>query len=268
MKYKKFLGQHFLHDTVKIARMVNEIKPQKNDIILEIGPGAGALTKELVKYTDKVIAVEIDNEAIEVLAEKLRSYSNLKIIKADFLKIDLKEIFNENKCKKLKIVGNIPYYITAPIIERIIENRELIESAFFTVQKEVAERIVANEGTKKYSSLSVFVQFYANAKILFKIGRKAFFPEPEVDSAFIKLDFNREKINVKDEGLFFKIVHIAFSKRRKKILNNLSKDLKIEKERVMEIFNDLKIKEDSRVEQISIIDFAKISDRIYEIFKK
>lgn len=136
------------------------------------------------------------------------------------------------------------------------------------MQKEVAERIVANEGTKKYSSLSVFVQFYANAKILFKIGRKAFFPEPEVDSAFIKLDFNKEKMNIKDEELFFKIVHIAFSKRRKKILNNLSKDLKIEKDKIMEIFNELKIKEDSRVEKISIIDFAKISDRIYEIFKK
>jgi len=268
MKYKKFLGQHFLHDTVKIARMINEIAPQKNDVILEIGPGAGALTKELVKYAGKIIAIEIDNEAIKVLLEKLKNYNNLKIINADFLKIDLKEIFNENNCKKFKIVGNIPYYITGPIIEKIIRNKELVDSAYLTVQKEVAERIVASEGTKKYGSLSVFVQFYANAKILFKIGKKAFFPEPKVDSAFIKFDFNKGKINVKDEELFFKIVHIAFSKRRKKILNNLSNDLKIKKDKIMEIFNELKIKEDSRVENISIVDFVKISDRIYEILKQ
>ncbi len=269
MKYKKFLGQHFLHDTVKISRMVSEINPQKNDIILEIGPGSGILTKELVNRVEKVIAVEIDKEAINKLKEKIKNTGNLVIIHNDFLKINFKDLYKKENFKgKILIVGNIPYYITGPIIEKIIENREIINEAYLTVQKEVAKRIVAKEGSKDFGNLSVFVQFYCDSEILFKIDRKAFYPVPEVDSAFIRLKPADEKYKVKDKELFFRIIKIAFSQRRKMLINNLSEGLNISKEEVKNILTDMKLPLNIRAEQVSIIDFTKISDIICNILNK
>lgn len=271
MKYKKFLGQHFLHDTVKIARMANEINPGQDDIILEIGPGSGKLTFELLKKAGKVIAVEIDREAIERLKEKINEEKKLIIIHDDFLNLDIRKLYKEEKKDykgKFLIAGNIPYYITGPIIERIIKNRDIIDSAFLTVQKEVAERIVAKEGSKNYGSLSIFVQFYGEPEILFKIDRKAFFPVPKVDSAFIKIKLKKEIAEVKSEELFFKIIKSAFAQRRKMLVNNLSENLKISKDEITNILYNLKIPANTRAEQVSLIDFIKISDMIYEKFNK
>ncbi len=271
MKYKKFLGQHFLHDTVKIARMLNEINPQKKDVILEIGPGSGMLTKEIIKRTGKVIAVEIDKEAINRLKEKIKNVENLKIIHNDFLKINIKDLYEKERQGfegRFLIVGNIPYYITGPIIEKIIENRKIIDEAYLTVQKEVAKRIVAKEGSKDFGNLSIFVQFYCEPEIIFKIDRKAFYPVPEVDSAFIRLKPDEKKYKVKDKDLFFKIVKIAFSQRRKMLINNLSEGLNISKEEIKDIFTSMKLPLNIRAEQVSLIDFIKISDIIYNILNK
>ncbi len=258
-----------MHDTVKIARMIKEINPQKKDIILEIGPGSGVLTREFLKKAGKVIAVEIDKDAIEKLKEKTSEYNNLKIIHGDFLELDIKKLYEEQKFdlnQKFLVAGNIPYYITGPIIEKIIENRKIIDCAYLTIQKEVAERIVAKEGSKKYGTLSVFVQFYSEPHILFQINRKAFFPEPKVDSAFIKLILKQNEPQIKDHILFFKIVKAAFSERRKKVVNNLSKSLKISKNDIAEILNNLKIPLNVRAENISLVDFIRIFDNIYEKF--
>jgi len=202
--------------------------------------------------------VEIDPEAVKKL--RALNLKNTVIIERDFLDIDI----NELACgQKVKIIGNIPYYITAPIIEKTIAERKNISEMYFTAQKEVAERICAGEGSKKYGSLSVFVQFYADACYLFKIGKKAFFPEPRVDSAFIKIVFREGKIKTADKTLFFKIVRGAFKGRRKMLATFLRKFLKISGIGVKELLLEAGVNISARPEGVSIIDFAKISDLVY-----
>jgi len=262
-KYKKYLGQNFLHNTAKLNQMGDIICSNREDIIIEIGPGTGALTQYLIKKAKKVIAVEIDKEAISKLNEKFKGINNFEIINCDFLKFDLKEKIKDLK-QKVKVAGNIPYYITGPIIEKIIQNREYIEKAYLTVQKEVAERIVAKEGSKIYGSLSVFCQFYADVKILLKIDRKSFFPVPDVDSSFIEFDFNKkEKIKVYDESLFFKIINCAFAHRRKMFINNFKNTFDLSSQDADIFLNQARINNKSRAEHISILKFAQLSNILY-----
>jgi len=235
-RYKKRYGQNFLHDTVKVQRIISAVSPGKNDIFLEIGPGSGNITKELAPKAGRVVVVEIDGEAIEKLKE--RNICNLEIINSDFMNFDFGSIKTGLK-KTIRVIGNIPYYITVPILEKIIDNRNNVRDAYFTVQKEVAERICAPEGSKTYGSLSVFIQYYADAEIIFKIGRKSFFPVPKVDSAFIRLKFRDGKIKVKSEEMFFRLVRGVFGVRRKTLANGLRK--------------------------VFILDFAKISDLLYNM---
>lgn len=252
--------------------MASIINAQKDETVLEIGPGAGALTKELLKTAGKVIAVELDPEAITRLKEKLGEPPNLEIINADFLELDLAEVCVPripHTVPRIKVIGNIPYYITAPIIEKLIDNKRLISKAWLTVQKEVGDRMAAPEGSKIYGSLSVFCQFHANVKRLLKIDRTSFFPVPDVDSAFMELDFSGKKpVQVKDDRFFFRIVHAGFSQRRKMLINNVKRDTGIGVREVQEAFKAAGIDEKARAEVVSIINFAKLSDVLYNILNK
>lgn len=271
-RYKKHLGQNFLHNTSKIGQMASIINAQLDETVIEIGPGAGALTKELIKTAGKVIAVELDPEAIDRLKEKIGTPANLEILHYDFLQLDLPEVCATRStlhATRIKVVGNIPYYITAPIIEKLIENKRLISKAWLTVQKEVGDRMAAPEGSKTFGSLSVFCQFHANVKKLLKIDRKSFFPIPDVDSAFMELDFSGKKpLNVKDDKFFFKIVHAGFSQRRKMLINNVKRDTGIGALEAQEAFKAAGIDEKARAEDVSILDFAKLSDVLYNSLSK
>jgi len=265
-RYKKRLGQNFLYQRNIILQIISKINLSPDDIFLEIGAGSGYLTQELAGKVKKLFAVEIDKEAFAILEEKFKDKSNVQLINADFMELDLRKIMPIADCQmpNIKIVGNIPYYITTPIIEKLIENKDIVEKAYLTVQKEVADRITAKEGSKIYGSLSVFVQFYADARMLLKINRGNFFPVPDVDSALIGLDFKKKNsIQVKDEQLFFKIVHAGFSQRRKMLIKNLKRELGTENWELEEAFKAIGIGEKARAEDISILNFAKLSDILY-----
>jgi 16S rRNA (adenine1518-N6/adenine1519-N6)-dimethyltransferase len=268
-RYKKHLGQNFLHNTSKIGQMASIIDAKQDETIIEIGPGAGALTKELIKTAGKVIAIELDPEAIDRLKEKIGSPPNLEVINYDFLKLDLTTLLtpsSELRVPSFKVVGNIPYYITAPIIEKLIDNKRLISKAWLTVQKEVGDRMAAPEGSKTYGSLSVFCQFNANVKKLLKIDRKSFFPVPDVDSAFMEIDFSgRKPVEVKDDKFFFRIVHAGFGQRRKMLINNVKRELDITAEAALSAFKQAGIDEKARAEDVSILNFAKLSDVLYNL---
>jgi 16S rRNA (adenine1518-N6/adenine1519-N6)-dimethyltransferase len=268
-RYKKHLGQNFLHNTSKTGQIASIINAGPEDIIIEIGPGAGALTKELIKTAGKIIAVEIDREAIARLKEKIGEPANLEIINADFLELDLKGVSipsSEFRVPSFKVVGNIPYYITAPIIEKLIGNKTLISKAWLTVQKEVADRMAAPEGSKIYGSLSVYCQFHADIKKVLKISKTSFFPVPKVDSAFVEMDFNKkEPVRVKDENTFTRLYRSGFNQRRKMLINNVKREWGIGNRELIEAFKTAGIDEKARAEDVSIIDFAKLSDVLYNL---
>jgi 16S rRNA (adenine1518-N6/adenine1519-N6)-dimethyltransferase len=267
--YKKGLGQNFLHNTSKIGQMASLIDPQKGEAIIEIGPGAGALTQRLLPAAGRVIAVEIDNEAISKLRDKIGAPENLQVINADFMELDLASIIPAGS-PGIKIVGNIPYYITTPIIEKLINNKKLISRAFLTVQREVGDRMAAREGSKTYGSLSVFCQYHAQVKMLLKIDRSSFFPEPDVDSAFVMMDFEKApELGVVDEELFFKITRAGFNQRRKMLANNVKRILGLETDEVKAAFAAAGIDEKARAEDVALLAFAKLSGVLYnELHKK
>ncbi len=265
-KYKKRLGQNFLYQKNIILQIISKINPSPEDVMLEIGAGSGYLTQELAGKIKKLYAVEIDKEAFAILEEKFKGRDDIDLINADFMKLDIRKIISNSgfRIPNLKVIGNIPYYITAPIIEKLIENRDVVGKAYLTVQKEVGDRITAKEKSKIYGSLSIFVQFYSDAKILFRINRGNFFPVPDVDSALIEIDFDKkEKIQVKDEQVFFKIVRAGFSQRRKMFIKNLKREFKINEEEIKAALNHLRIDGKARAEDISILNFAKLSDILY-----
>ena len=207
--------------------------------------------------------MELDREAIEKLKERTLDKDNIEIVHGDFLEQDLRRFYSG---QKLKIIGNIPYYITAPIIEKLIENRDIIDKAWLTVQKEVAERIVSKEGSKVYGSLSIFVQYYADASLVFKIGRKAFFPVPDVDSAFIELDFNKKKpLDIKDEKIFFRLTRSGFGQRRKMLSNNIKREFKFDAVQIKKLLKAAGIAENARAEDVSVEKFAVLSNSIQNL---
>ncbi len=223
MKPKKNLGQNFLIDKNVIRKIIAEVKATKKDLILEIGPGKGVLTKELTKIT-KVIAIEIDQE----MRSYLDSIQGVDFIYKDFLTVDLKSVLAKYKYDNIYIVANIPYYITTPIIKKIINSQINFKGIILMVQKEMANRISAIPKDSNYNSLTVFLNYYFNIESLFLVPKKSFYPIPKVDSAVIKMVEIKNKLNVKDYAFFEKIVKESFLHRRKTIKNNLKNyDLKI-----------------------------------------
>lgn len=259
----KRFGENYLIDGNIKDKIVTCADLSAEDVVLEIGPGLGALTIDLAESGARVYAVEKDKKAFEILKDIVGDeYPNLELFNNDILDFNFKDIAGK---QKLKIIGNLPYYITTPIIEKLIENKRIIQSALLLMQKEVAVRLMASPGTKEYSSISCFVQYYTKPQYIYTVKRTCFYPEPEVDSGLLALEFLREpSVHVKDEKLLFTVIRGAFNQRRKVLVNSLSRKevLDMPKERLSKILTSLNIDPNSRPEELSLASFAKISNSL------
>jgi len=261
-KFSKQLGQNFLIDGNIVRNIVKKAGIGKEDYVLEIGPGIGTLTEELALNAKKVVAVEIDRNLLPILDETLDRYDNVEVVHGDILKVDLKRLIDEKLGGgPIKVVANLPYYVTTPIIAMLIEEDLNIESITVMIQKEVAERIAAKPGTKQYGSLTVFVNFYCIVENLLLVPKTVFMPSPKVDSAVVKLNLKKDVENV-DKKVFFQVVKSAFNQRRKTILNSLASGLAYEKDTVKEILEECSISLNARAEDLTIEDFLNISKRL------
>lgn len=261
---KKYLGQNFLVDDVIADRMIRACKFLKDDWAMEIGSGLGILTRRLAREVKKVLAVEKDRNVCVALNDVLKGYDNVDVICDDFMALDLDRTLLEAP-EKIKVIGNLPYYITSPIIEKLIANRHDFDSIYITVQKEVADRICANPGGKEYGSLSVFVQFYTRPTILMQILRDSFYPVPEVDSTFVELlVLQRPSVDVKDPDKFFAVVKAGFGQRRKTLLNSLlsSEAINLEKDALADLLKKIEIDPNIRAEELSLEQFARIANAL------
>ena len=259
-EFSKALGQNFLIDGNILKNISKAGEITKEDLILEIGPGIGTLTEELALNAKKVVAVELDKNLLPILGETLKAYDNIEVVHGDILKLDLKELI-DNKLEggPIKVVANLPYYITTPIIGKLLEEDFNIHSIIIMVQKEVADRIVATPNSKEYGALSLFINFYSHPQIILKVPKTVFMPQPRVDSAVVKLNIKDELPDV-DRDLFFKVVKSAFNKRRKTLLNSLSSGkLGLEKEIIKNVLKEADIPFNIRAENLNIEDFIKIS---------
>lgn len=261
---RKYLGQNFLVDQNTADEMIRACRLSGTDWVMEIGPGLGALTRGIAGSVKKVIAIEKDRRICAALPELMRGFNNVQIICEDFLEVDLDHTLSE--CPpKIKTIGNLPYYITSPIIEKLMINKDNFSSIFITVQKEVAERMCAGPGGKDYGSFSCFVQFHVTPRILLNICKRAFYPQPAVDSVFMELSVRRQPpVEVADSGRFFTIIRAAFGKRRKTMLNSLCycESLDLDKNGVSALLDRAGIKPSARPEELSLEDFAGIANSV------
>ena len=257
--FKKSLGQNFLIDKNFVDKIIDAADIE-NQNVLEIGPGIGTITYEMAKLAKKVVAIEIDQSLIPILDENLEEFDNAKVINQDILKTDLKKLVEEEfNGESFKVVSNLPYYITTPIIEMLITTGLPCENMTIMVQKEVAERMVADEKSKDYSSLSVFRKLYTEAKLITNLPKSVFMPQPKIDSTILNLKLRIYDENV-NQDLLFKLVRAGFNKRRKTILNSMS-DV-IEKDKLKETFAKVNLAENLRAENLSLDDFIKLSNEL------
>ena len=262
--FSKGLGQNFLIDGNVVRAIRESAGITKDDYVLEIGPGFGTLTEELLLNAKKVVAVEIDQRLIDVLSYTLQDFDNFILINEDVLKVDLDKIRNDHfEGQPFKIVANLPYYITTPIITKLIEARLPCESMTFMVQKEVADRLAAKPGNKLYGSITVFLNYYCDTKIVVNAPKKVFMPSPKVDSVVVQLKMKKDLIDV-DTKTLFKLVHSGFQQRRKNIMNSLTSnnDLGINKEHLAEILDGLGLSKNLRAESLSLDDFVNITKKL------
>ena len=263
-KFSKSLGQNFIINPDVCPAMAEACSEYPDSGIIEIGPGIGVLTVELAKKFKKVISVEIDKRLIPILKDTTSEFDNIKIINSDILKLNLKELISSEfeNFDRINVCANLPYYITSDIIMYILENEEInIDSLTLMLQKEAAERICASPGTRNAGAISLAVRYYGTPEILFDVGRENFMPSPNVDSVVIRIDMTKSmKRFVKNKSIFFKLVKAAFSQRRKNILNSLSSQMGLPKEKISEILKLSNIDSSLRAEQLSFEDFAKLSD--------
>ncbi|MED4013803.1 16S rRNA (adenine(1518)-N(6)/adenine(1519)-N(6))-dimethyltransferase RsmA [Priestia aryabhattai] len=271
--FKKSLGQNFLIDTNILHRIVDHAEITEETGAIEIGPGIGALTEQLAKRAKKVLAFEIDQRLLPILADTLSPYPNAKVIHQDVLKADLKETLEQEfeNIEDLMVVANLPYYVTTPILMKLLEEQIPVRGIVVMLQKEVADRIAAKPGTKEYGSLSIAIQYYTEAETVMIVPKTVFNPQPNVDSAVIRL-LRRPKpaVEVQDEAFFFQVVRASFGQRRKTILNNLVNNLPNGKQKKADIEQALataEIDPKRRGETLSIQEFGKLSDQLLKSFR-
>ena len=260
---KKSLGQNFLIDPTVCPQMADEACADA-DAIIEIGPGAGVLTVELAKRAKKVVSIEIDEKLRPVLKETLAEYDNVEVVFGDVMKIDLNKLIDEKlQGMKIAVCANLPYYITSPIIMMLLESNLAIESITVMVQKEAADQLCAEMGTRECGAVTAAVRFYCTPSLLFNVPRDSFMPPPKVDSAVIKLDISgKEKEYDVDAVSFFKVIKAAFSMRRKTLVNCLSNGLKMDKQAIYDILDSCEIDRNARGEQLSMEQFTAIANTI------
>lgn len=270
----KSLGQNFITDKSIIERIVEGSGATENDLVIEIGPGIGVLTAEAAETASKVVAVEIDRKLIPILEETLSDYDNVEVINRDILKTDLNEIIEKERkagsfSGDVKIIGNLPYYITTPIIMNILENAVEAESITIMMQKEVADRIKSGPGSKIYGAISVAVQYYCDVKQIAQVPKEVFVPRPKVDSAVLKLTLRKEKqVELIEEKSLFECIKGGFGQRRKTLLNSLAGVRGLAKEDIRSVLEEVGIDPVRRAETLSIEEFASIANGIVKMRKE
>ena len=270
--FQKKFGQNFLIDTRVLERIIAAAGVTKDDFVLEIGPGIGTMTQYLCENARAVAAVEIDKNLIPILADTLSEYDNVEVINDDILKVDINRLAEErNGGKPIKVVANLPYYITTPIIMGLFESHVPIDSITIMVQKEVADRMQVGPGTKDYGALSLAVQYYAKPEIVANVPPNCFMPRPNVGSAVIRLTRHKEvPVQVEDEKLMFRIIRASFNQRRKTLANGLNNapDIPLGKEDIAKAIEILGVSPSIRGEALTLRQFAELSNIISNILKK
>ena len=266
IRANKNLGQNFLINEEVVKNIVGCSNIEKEDLVIEIGPGLGTLTKYLLETAGKVICIELDTKMLQILDDRFSLYNNFELINNDVLKVDLKNIIEkektEGKIKNVKIVANLPYYITTPIIMKLLEEELELESITVMIQKEVADRLIATPGEKNTGAITYSVYYYADSEAIMEVPNSSFIPEPEVTSKVIKLNIRKEPaVKPKDKEKMFKIIKYAFMQKRKTLLNSLTNNGVFKnKTQGTEILNSLGIKENVRPEELTLEQFEKISN--------
>ena len=264
-KFSKSLGQNFLTDKNIIDKIVDGAEIGPEDTVIEIGPGVGVITAEAAQQAKQVIAIEIDKTLIPILAKTLGDFDNVKVINEDVLKLDINDVIEKEGAQGVKIMGNLPYYITTPIIMKILEEEVKADSITIMMQKEVADRIKAQPGTKAYGALSVAVQYYCTVDKVADVPRSVFVPQPNVDSVVLRLNIREEKpVEVTDRKLFFDCVKAGFGQRRKTLLNSLQGIKGADKIIVSDSLAAAGIEQSRRAETLTIEEFGKIANEVYK----
>lgn len=261
--FSKALGQNFIIDPDVCPRMADSLESDGSIGVIEIGTGVGVLTKELCRVAKKVVALELDKRLLPVLEETLGEFDNFEVVNADVLSVDLKSLIAEkfSDCSCVKVCANLPYYITSPVIMTLLESNLPIDEIVVMVQKEAGERLCADVGTRLAGAVTVAVNYYAESEILFSVDRTCFMPSPKVDSVVIRLKLRKEKpFKIENEKKFFTVVKCAFSQRRKTALNSISNTMGMEKSKIVQAFDKLKIEPNIRAEKLTMEDFINISN--------
>ena len=260
--FSKALGQNFIINERICPAMAQSLNANENTGVLEIGPGIGVLTKELCSVAGKVVSIELDNRLFPILSETLSDCGNIEIVEGDALKMDLNALIDEKftGMSDIKVCANLPYYITSPIIMKLIESKLPVSEIVVMVQKEAADRLAAQIGSRESGALTVAAHYYAEIEKLFDVSRGSFMPQPKVDSAVIKLSVRKEPpVRAENEKRFFEIVRAAFAQRRKTALNSLSSSLNIPKDKVRAALEKIGRNENDRAERFSMDEFAALS---------
>lgn len=261
----KDLGQNFLIDDNVIENIVEAAEINKKDFVIEIGPGLGTLTSRLVEKAGKVIAIELDKKMLQILNDRFALYNNFSLINEDVLKVELNNLIHHENTQNytVKIVANLPYYITTPIVMKLLEEKLNIESITVMIQKEVADRLTETPGGKNTGAITYCVYYYAEPQEVLTVPNTSFVPEPKVNSEVIKLNIRKEPpVALKDEKIFFKVVKASFMQRRKTLLNGLANAGIASKEKLKEILQELNLSENVRGESLSIEQFAEIANKL------
>ena len=269
--FQKRFGQNFLIDSNSLAKIVESAEVTKEDFVLEIGPGIGTMTQYLAESAREVVAVEIDKSLIPILGDTLSSYDNVTVINEDILKVDIERLVQEkNQGKPIKVVANLPYYITTPIIMGLFESHVPLKSITIMVQKEVADRMQVGPGTKDYGALSLAVQYYARPEVIAYVSPACFIPKPNVGSAVIRLDrYEKPPVETEDEAFLFAVIKAAFNQRRKTLANGLAnaRELGITRQQAEEALLQMELSPSIRGEALTLREFADLSNILYRKIK-